>query len=240
MKVAIYQKEDNYNVLKYLEECQKHFSFDHIEIYTYSNYKDFIRDFIGWEFDLIYIDLDYHGDLDGVTLAKNIYSLKKTCLITVLSNSTQYINDAFLIHAFQYLIAPFSKKLFIDEFLRAICYQMDHEFTYVFPTTKGSAVVKSSNIVYLSTSYREYKLCTLDAIHYGSSKSILGMKNSLLDKNFFKIERSTIINLAYVKSYDTNCVEMINEETFVLSKMNYKMFKEKLTAYLNYRNGKLL
>ena len=237
MKVAVYQKKDHYNVLKYLKECQKHLSCDHIEIYTYEHDKEFLVDYMSWEFDLVYIDLDYSDELDGMTLAKNIYNLKKSSLVIVVSQYPDYINDAFLIHAFQYLIAPFSKQLFIDELLRAICYQMDKEVTYVFTTTKGNVVVKSSNIVYLSTSYREYKLCTVKAIHYGSSKSVLGMKNLLLEKNFFKIERSIIINLDYVKSYDSNSVEMINEETFNLSKKNYKMFKEKFMKYLDYRNS---
>lgn len=237
MKVAIYQKDDQYNIFKYLVECQKNYACDHIEIYTYSRYQKFLSDFISMGFDLIYIDLDNHDDLDGITLAKNIYSLEKSCLMIMVSKSTKYINDAFLIHAFQYLTIPFSKKFFVDEFLRAVCYLMDKEKTYVFTTTKGNIVVKSSHIIYLSTSYREYKLCTMKAIHYGNSKSISNMKNLLLEKNFFKIERSIIINLDYVKSYNNNYVEMINETSFELSKKNFKMFKEGFNKYIQYRNG---
>ena len=80
--------------------------------------------------------------------------------------------------------------------------------------------------------HREYKIHSTRGAFYGTIKSITEIKKALLECDFFKIQRSFIVNLEHIERYDSATITMTNKDMLPISKKKYKEFKEVFFKYL--------
>jgi len=162
--------------------------------------------------DLIFLDINLYGrtSFEILDIIKNFKLSPKVIFTTAYDN---YMNIAFKYSAFDYLLKPIERyelrqtlERFINNFEQTDFDKSYEKFNSVktkliFNTVEGFDVIVPENIVYLCTvknqSYTEIYLtlgnCTV------VTKCIGEIEPLLSDKYFFKIHRSYILNLNYVK-----------------------------------------
>lgn len=133
--------------------------------------------------------------------------------------------DSYHVDALQYIEKPFSDNILFSELKRAIKIYKTLNHTVQFQTFEGHKLVKTSDIIYLETSYDRYKvILTNSKNHYGSYRNVKKVRQYLLDHYFFKLNRSTTINLSHVETYTCNSITMSNHDILPLTKSKKKEF----------------
>lgn len=233
MKIAIVDDEEFYiqDVENKIKKYQESHSDTILTVSKFKNGKEFLDSFMQDSYDLVYLDIQL-VDNNGINIADVIHSTNPLCMIIFITSYMDYFNDSFIVHAFQYMKKPIKSDLFENELTRAIRDYQFNKKTFIFPTTVGNMVFEVDEIIYLETSYREYKVYTTGHSYYGSNKTITHLKEEILEYNFYKIQRSFIINLAHVRRYDRFSITMSNGDIIPISKKKYKEFKKRFLKFL--------
>ena len=159
--------------------------------------KDLIKSFTKKKYDLIYLDIEL-ADSNGIDIAQYVHDIKPNCMIIFVTSHMSYVNQSFIVNAFQFIKKPIESKLFIEEIQRAIKTYRSFTKSYMFPTSNGNLIFKTTEIISLETSYKYYKLYSTRGNYYGNSKSIQTIKKDLEEFYFFRIQRSHLINLSHI------------------------------------------
>ena len=226
MKIAICDNE-LYYVKNVRERIERYFQDNGTVINEYQSSNRLIDDFHNHEYDIIFLDVKM-DDIDGINVAKRIKEIKPNCIIIFISAYPQYIHDSYRVDAFQFLTKPINDDLFRDELDRAIKKYKTMTIPVTFNTSIGTITLKSNLIVYLETSYKNYKLSTISGIpYYGSTKGLTSIKKELINHNFCYINRSTLINLDLVQSIINDTVLMSSGDILLITKTKKDKFKKK-------------
>ena len=232
MKIAICDDELNYvkeiktYVLDYEREVDEIF-----EISTFTNAKELLDSYETTTYDLIYLDIEMN-EYNGIQMASEIKKNSPNCLIIFVTSYMQYMNESFHVEAFQFLTKPLGEELFRNELERAFKKYKKSNKSLLVTTTHGNHVISFKEIIYIETFYREYKLFCVDSSHYGSIKSYQKIKDILTQYNFYKIQRSFMVNLEHVKELNGDEIVLTNGESLTISRKNLKSFKKAFFRFL--------
>lgn len=178
--------------------------------------------------ELIFLDINLYGRISFEILdIIQKFNLKPKVIFTTAFDN--YMNKAFKYAAFDYLLKPIDReelKGTIERYINNL-EQTDFKESYekfsstykklIFNTTEGYEVINPKEIVYLTTvknqSYTE--IFTANGTTITVTKGIGEVEDMLPEKHFFKIHRSYILNLNYVKK-----VNRIRGKCFLQSKSN--------------------
>ncbi|MFV0563364.1 LytR/AlgR family response regulator transcription factor [Malaciobacter mytili] len=182
-------------------------------------------------FDIYILDINM-PDISGLELASEIFANNKEAFVIFQTAYEEYALKAFEIGAIDYLLKPFSKDDLQKSINRAISYKKQ-EKSIKFLTKNGDEayLLKPEDIVYIQADLNEVIFRTKDGFSY-YSKKISDMENFLTTPNFFRIHRSYIINLDYVKSMKTLEQSKIEffftniKDSVISSKDGAKKFRE--------------
>ena len=220
-----------------------------------SNGKTAIKQINELKPELIFLDINMK-DMNGFDVLQKIVISPKPIVIFVTAYDN-YASRAFDVDAFDFLLKPFKDQRFtktVDKVLQISKSEADNNFEkrikelfriYSKKSGAGSAPLKipvkqgnktilidPANIYYIIASgyYAE--------IYTGAKKFVLreSLNNleELLDDNiFFRVHRSTIINLNHVKEivhsdYSEIDAKMTDDKLLHISKSNKKQFLEKI------------
>ena len=75
-------------------------------------------------------------------------------MIIFVTSHMSYVNQSFIVNAFQFIKKPIESKLFIEEIQRAIKTYRSFTKSYMFPTSNGNLIFKTTEIISLETSYK--------------------------------------------------------------------------------------
>ncbi|MEG0453097.1 MAG: LytTR family DNA-binding domain-containing protein [Coprobacillus sp.] len=220
---------------EYLEEY-KLISEEPFSIHTFQDPILFLADSDSMNYDIVFLDIEMES-INGIEVARQLKFKNPNLLIFFITSHMQYVQDSYTVKAFQYLSKPLEdKEFFMKELTRAIREFKNGQATFEFNLGNGPEYIQTSNIIYLSTSYKNFKLQTVDGSHFGNLKSVISSRECLLQFNFFKIHRSTTINLAHVTKFDREFVTMSNDEILPISREKTKEFRKAFLKYKNVRN----
>ena len=204
MNIAICDDEEFYvqDISTRLDNFTQTFKDIPLDIDTFTSGKDLIKSFTKKKYDLIYLDIEL-ADSNGIDIAQYVHDIKPNCMIIFVTSHMSYVNQSFIVNAFQFIKKPIKSKLFIEE------------------------------IISLETSYKYYKLYSTHGNYYGNSKSIQTIKKDLEEFYFFRIQRSHLINLSHIKEIQYPKVIMSNGSKIKVSKKRYKDFKKAFNKFLD-------
>lgn len=237
MKIAICDDESWFIriITEYLEEyritCEEPLS-----IHGYQNPRMLLADCKNMAYDIVYLDIELE-DVSGIRVAEKLRESNPYILIIFITSHMQYVQDSYTVKAFQYLSKPLEDKdFFMIELTRAIKELKNGQASFEFNLEKGVSYIQTNEIIYLSTSYKTFKLQTVDNSYFGNIKTVMKTRDKLQEFNFYKIHRSTTINLAHVTKFDRDFVTMTNGETLAISREKTKEFRKVFLRYKNVRN----
>lgn len=190
------------------------------------------------------IDMGMGTHMDGIEAARIIYKQGtgycSLPLIIFVTGYPERMKEAFSVHAFQFVEKPIRKKEFeavLREAGMAVGNIMinaaDSKNDIAIKHGKETTSVSRSGIKYAESKGRVQVLHTVDGSRlYSGTMSEL---EELLGEGFYRIHRSFIVNMDFVKHYDRTDVRLLDGTSLMMSKYKYAGF---VKGYLAYISGK--
>ena len=188
------------------------------------------EDLLGGEdrIDFAFLDVEMPG-ISGIELGRRLKARNPHIKIMILSAHPEYLDDAMGLQVFRYLSKPIDKaRLFrnLKEALRE--YNMESA-EYIIETPTATLVRRSYEIVCVETKGRKTMVYTLDGT-WESTKNMEYWQSTLVQPCYFITNRSYIINMSYVSSFDRESVVLKygdRELIAYLTKRKYTEFKDR-------------
>ena len=179
-------------------------------------------------FDILFLDVEMPG-LSGISLAKKIRQTDENIQLVFVTGYSDYIAEGYDVSALHYLIKPVQEKKLSDVLQKAISLIQKNELFLPIQTKEGLERIPLSDIRYVEV-YSNY--ITLHAKKDYTVKRTLSSLEKELDNRFYRIGRSCIINLAYVRSVHKDAVVLLDGSRILIPKNAYEGLAKAIIARL--------
>jgi len=191
-------------------------------------------------FDIYFLDIEM-GKTSGMDIARHIREQEENgrqrSIIIFVTGYREYMEAAFDVNAFHYLIKPIDAEKFSEIFSRAW-----KEASVSCEQTKKYIMVKSSGT--------QQKLLLKDIyyIESGNKKVIFHTTNGTLEvygkmeelenglgKTFYRCHRCYLVNMEKISAYSADNIQVTNGDNLLLARKKYSDF---IKTYMRYvKNG---
>jgi len=216
MNIRVYLVDDELPARRYLHHLLK--DFQDVEIAgESSNAVTAFQEIMSLHPDILFLDVQMPG-LSGVDLTKMLAELPESPLIIFTTAYSQFAVDAFNLQAVDYLLKPFDNTRLAQAIKRAqkqLRHRRREELFSSDPETAPSnstrppefiTATQDGKMFLLSPSSIVYARC-IDSItfiyadehEYRVPFSLTSFYNQVKDLNFFRTNRSTVVNLNFVR-----------------------------------------
>lgn len=170
------------------------------------------------DFDLLLLDVEM-GGMDGVSLARAVRRENEDIQIVFISGYADYIADGYEVSALHYLTKPVEREKLFQVLERAAKRRKGPETLLTLQLPGEVVRVPLSEIRYLDVLHNHV---TVHGERDYTVKRPLGELEALLDGRFFRIGRSCILNLAYVRRASRQTVELTGGISLPLPRGQYE------------------
>lgn len=194
----LYQKSIDLKIEQWKQDAE----YVNVKKVFFASSEDFLEQWEkGLKADIIFLDILFSHEMDGMSLAKKIRETDQSVLIVFITNSEAYVKEGYAVHAFRYLNKPVS----YDEIaccLDVACKQhtIAHNEYLILTSGKQRIALRYANILYLEAR-SPYTL-----IHtYEKQKAIQircrfsELMTRLPEEQFVACHRSYIVNIIHVR-----------------------------------------
>ena len=169
-------------------------------------------------YDILLLDIEM-ANMNGVQLAKTIRAENKEVQIIFITGFMEYISDGYDVDALHYLLKPISEEKFFSVLDRAVEKLKRNERILILDLGDESVRIPLYEIQYLEVQ-RNY--VTVHGKNEYTIKSSLSELEKELDNVFFRVGRSFIVNLRYVRRITKTDVFLSNGSSIPLPRGLYK------------------
>lgn len=204
-----------------------------IQTKNYRSAEDFLSEFSTKSFDLVFLDI-YMDGMNGVEAAQEISRKDSDVLIVFLTTSPDHMQDAFRIHAFDYLAKPVEKNRFFglmnDVQARLIKKQPDPVLTFI--SQRNEISLYYSEIVTITSLGNYLEIGTKSGNVYKTRMTFSVISEQLLqDHRFLIINRGVLVNMDFVIDISEKCCTIPGGIQFPVNTREYKKLRQ---TWLNY------
>ena len=192
-------------------------------------------------FEVSFLDVEMK-EISGIDVAKHMREEqekwgKEKSIIIFVTGYREYMEDAFDVNAFHYLLKPIDEKKFHTVFVRAI-----KEVSAKAKQEGLSVIVKNNgmqkkvllrDIYYIESSNKKVVFHTKD----GKIDSYGRMDDweIKLGDSFYRCHRGYLVNLEKITAYNVDTIDLINGDSLILAQKKYSDF---IKVYMRYaRDG---
>ena len=200
------------------------------EIRQYIDAKSFLFDYSEDKgFDILLLDIEM-PEMNGIELAKAVRRENSTVQIVFITGFYEYFSDGFDVSALHYLIKPTDeRKLFtvLDKAVENLAYR---QRSVLLVTADGEIKVSLADILYIES---ENVYIIVHTVH-GDYRTRIALTKFIeqLDETFFKVHRSFVVGLKYIKKITRTEVAMTNGAVVPISRGLYDEVHAALIKYL--------
>ena len=169
------------------------------------------------------------GGMDGVTLAKKIRETNKKVQIIFITGYMEYIADGYEVEALHYLLKPVTDEKLNAVLDRAMGKLARNERFLSISHAGENIRVPLYEIHYLEV-WRNY--VTIHAETEYEVKKTLGELEKELDDSFFRVGRSYIVNLKYIRKTTKTEIYLSNGAILPLPRGFYSMLNRAMIERL--------
>ena len=144
--------------------------------------------------DLVLLDIEM-GGMDGVTLARRLRMDDDNVQLVFITGYSDYIAEGYEVSALHYLMKPLKTDKFFSVLDRAYARIRKNERTLTLETADETVRVTLPEIRWLEVSHN---YVTVHARRPYTVKKTLRELEEALDERFYRVGRSTIVNLSYI------------------------------------------
>ena len=178
-------------------------------------------------YDILLLDIEM-GKMDGVTMAKKIRKDNSTIQIIFITGYSDYIAEGYEVEALNYLMKPLKETKFFSVLNRAI-EKMKLNERYLNLSLSGEMErIPLHEIKYIDV-IENYT--TIHAKKDFTVKKALKEFEGVLDEKFYKIGRSTIVNLDYITKVTKTTVFLKDGTELPLPRGAYESLNRAIISY---------
>lgn len=203
------------------------------EIMTFATGEEMLK--VQSNFDISFLDVEMR-EVSGMDVANHIRQEEQgntKSIIIFVTGYEKYMNSAFDVSAFHYLLKPIDEEKFRSVFGRAL-----DELYAVRERTKRFILVRNSGIqqkVYLKDIYYIESANKKIIIHtkmgilnsYGKMNELEQMTGS----GFYRCHRCYLVNMEQIVSYNADTIKVVNGDKLILAQKKYNDF---IRQYMKY------
>ena len=222
--------DDNATVLHQVQECVAEFfvalSLPQPDYAVYTAGEDLLRE--EDHIDLAFLDVEMPG-ISGIELGRRLKERNPHIKIMILSAHPEYLDDAMGLQVFRYLSKPIDKNRLFRNLKEALREYNMESAEHIIETPTATLVRRSYEIVCVETKGRKTTVYTLDGT-WESTENMEYWRSVLIQPCYFVTNRSYIINMSYVSSFDRESVVLKygdQELVAYLTKRKYTEFKDR-------------
>lgn len=189
-------------------------------------------------FDIIYLDVRMDG-ASGIETAERLKERRSDTIFIFISGLRDHVFEALDLHPFHYILKPLEHEKFVRIF-REACEEVEArssetERRLLISSRRGSVAVPFSEILYVERGPRRLDVHTKNGNYemYGS----LNQLEAELGSGFYRCHRAFLVNLAWVRSYRTDCIVLRDGTSVFLSKKKHNDFVKQYMWYLGGISG---
>lgn len=189
------------------------------------------------QYDIFCLDVAIQDGMSGIETAKEIREKTHTSDIIFTTSHQEEAYKAFEVNTLRYLLKPIQKDE-LEQTLDLALKRKEERESQFLVLNQGQKFIQIPliDIVYFETQDRKIKVNTMKKPYIVDNK-INELEKQLVDRNFFRIHKSYLINMVYIREHDQSTVTMQNGDVVYISRLKLKSFKEKFSAFLRRERG---
>lgn len=201
------------------------------EVFLYLDPLNFLSALKNIKFDMIFLDIDM-PDINGIDLSKKIYKLCDRSFIVFITSHDEYMIDSFGPNVYSFI-----NKDDLDNRLAKVVISLTNSLNNgkCLPFKIEGGIVKIALCNIMAIIYEDRKVFLLlsnNSRQRVYNTTLLEIKEKIDDEFFVSINRSTIINLRYVKSTKYSKAYISDSISFEISDSRKKEVDLKYLDYL--------
>lgn len=206
-----------------------------VDIFTFVSGEELID--YGEDFDISFIDIEMER-MTGIDTAKQIRAEqekegKTKSIIIFITKYSDYMESAFDVNAYHYLLKPIDNKKFAEVLKRAwkdVAIVNERNSKYMMVKSFGvQHKIFVKDIYYIESNNKKVVIHTKDGIiaSYGRMDEL----ENLLGDEFYRCHRCYLVNMENISAYSADMVKVSNGDKLILAKKKHKDFVKKYTIY---------
>ena len=189
------------------------------------------------QYDIFCLDVAIQDGMSGIEVAKKIREKVHKSDIIFTTSHQEEAYKAFEVNTLRYLLKPVQRDE-LAEVLDLALKRKEERESQVLVLNQGQKFIQIPlvDILYFETLDRKLKVNTVNKPYIVDNK-INELDKKLSERNFFRIHKSYLINMTYIREHDQTTVTMQNGDVVYISRLKLKAFKEKFSAFLRRKRG---
>ena len=203
------------------------------EIMTFATGEEMLE--VQSTFDISFLDVEMR-EISGMDVANHIRQEEQgntKSIIIFVTGYEKYMNSAFDVSAFHYLLKPIDEEKFRNVFGRAL-----DELYAVRERTKRFILVRNSGIqqkVYLKDIYyiesADKKIIIHTTMGVLDSYRKMNELEQMTGRGFYRCHRCYLVNMEQIVSYNADTIKVVNGDKLILAQKKYNDF---IRQYMRY------
>ena len=193
------------------------------------------------DFDIYFLDVEM-SEISGMDAAKQIRQEQEEkdsvkSIIIFVTGYDKYMNDAFDVSAFHYLLKPINEEKFRAVFGRALkelSVAEDRSSRHILIKNSGAQQkVLLKDIYYIESANKKVIAHTKSGvlISYGKMEDF----EKLVGGGFYRCHRCFLVNMEHITSYNVSTIQVVNGDNLILAQKKYFDFVKQYMIYA--KNG---
>lgn len=200
-----------------------------VSIEKYPSAESFLFQYaVNKSYDILLLDIEMAG-MDGVTLAKTIRKDNELIQIVFISGYSDYITEGYEVSALHYLVKPVREEKLYSVLDRAV-HKLQRNEKYLHLELPDEIVrIPLSKIGFLEV---QHNYVTIHAARDYVVRQTLSHFEAELDEYFYRIGRTVILNLRYIRRVTRNEIYLKNGSVLHLPRGYYEILNRAIIKYL--------
>ncbi len=230
MRIAVCDDEELFRdkIIGYIEKSYRDID---VIISSFASGEEFLKRYekVQANYDIIFLDIEMK-QLDGINTAERIRKINEDVPIVFLTSHNEFAPVGYEVSAFRFLIKPVQEDKLIEA-IEGVKKQRLNLKTILVHQKDNDILLKTKNIIYIEAHNKEIHIHTVDNI-YIERRNLNEIEDELKEEGFFRTHRGYLVNLSYVKEYDTKEAILENNERVLISRLKFNKFKESLYLHI--------
>lgn len=178
-------------------------------------------------YDILLLDIEM-GQMDGVTMAKQVRKDNEAVQIIFITGYSDYIAEGYEVAALHYLMKPVNREKLFEVLDRALDKRKQQERCLNLELSSEMVRIPFYDIRYLDV---RQNYVTVHAKEDYTVKRPLGEFEKELDQRFCRVSRAMILNLKYIQRVTKTEVRLSDGTVLPLPRGAYEPLNRAIIAY---------